>query len=356
MEKSDLKELRKALRQDGGCISWVYGLYVDPDNNPCWEDVVRLADMEDAERFRHISLFSRILSVKLMKDSFPVPLEAQQDDLLSLRSAPGRDVSEFEAFRDRLLDSFSHTDPYYATLARVIYDVPQRSTDGARLEDGDRVYEALLFAVSPASLTKPALGFDAERVAELGRRWQIGNPSGGFLYPAFSDRGEDRNQLLIHSKTPESEDYLRSFFAVSDEAQPVGMKAQKEIFTSLVDRLDMNLESAASFTENVARKASEADVTFLAKEDVRKLAEEAGVGTEDLDEIYEDVVGDVPLGAAAVADSYVTVKTDTVYLRIPAESAQLIETRQIDGRDYILIPADGAVTVNGASVTAGRSQ
>ena len=32
MEKSDLKEIRKALKARESCISWVYGLYVDPDD------------------------------------------------------------------------------------------------------------------------------------------------------------------------------------------------------------------------------------------------------------------------------------------------------------------------------------
>jgi hypothetical protein len=46
------------------------------------------------------------------------------------------------------------------------------------------------------------------------------------------------------------------------------------------------------------------------------------------------------------------VKTDSVVLKVPSDKAQLIETRKINGRDYILIPADGTVTVNGAAVTA----
>ena len=352
MEKSDLKEIRKALKARESCISWVYGLYVDPDNLPVWENVMRLADMEEAERFRHISLFARTLSPGVGKDTFPAMLDEEQSSLLSLRSAKGVDIAEFEEFRDTLLSGFSHTDPYYAALARVIYDVPTKSGDGRRLEDGDVVYEALLFSICPATLSKPMLGFDSDRVTELNRRWQIGNPVTGFLYPAFSDRAEDRHEVLIQSKTPENEEYVRGFFRISETDQPIGMKTQKDIFASLLDRMDVSLQHAAAISENVAEKAAEEDVTVLEKEDIRKIAEAAGVDSGDFDEIYDDTVGDVRLAASAVADSYVTVKTDSVVLKVPSDKAQLIETRKINGRDYILIPADGTVTVNGAAVTA----
>ena len=44
------------------------------------------------------------------------------------------------------------------------------------------------------------------------------------------------------------------------------------------------------------------------------------------------------------------VKTEEVVLNIDPERSALIETRVIDGRKYILIPADGEVSVNGISV------
>ena len=44
------------------------------------------------------------------------------------------------------------------------------------------------------------------------------------------------------------------------------------------------------------------------------------------------------------------VKTDEVVLNVDPEHSALVETRVIGGRKYILIPADGDVTVNGISV------
>ena len=44
------------------------------------------------------------------------------------------------------------------------------------------------------------------------------------------------------------------------------------------------------------------------------------------------------------------VKTDEVVLNVDPEHSALVETRIIGGRKYILIPADGEVSVNGISV------
>lgn len=44
------------------------------------------------------------------------------------------------------------------------------------------------------------------------------------------------------------------------------------------------------------------------------------------------------------------IKTEEMVLNIDPERSALIETRVIDGRKYILIPADGEVSVNGISV------
>ena len=351
MERSDLKELRKIIKNETA-PDWVYGVYVDAENQVSFETVMRLADMEDAEKFRHLNLFNRVLSTRIGLESFPVKLKEQQLPLLQLRKAGAEELEVFEEFRDHLLTHYRHTDPYYATLVRIAYDVPARAEDGRRLEDGDRVYEALLLAICPASLSKPVLGYDVDHVGELDRRWQIGNPACGFLYPSFDDRGEDRNEVMIYSKTPDREEYLNGLFGVTEKESPVGVKAQKGIFSTLLGQMDPTLKEAVAFSESIVEHAAMQEEPELRREDLKKLIGESGTDTEMFDEIYEDTVGETPIAIAAVAESSVSVCTDAVTIRVSADKAQLIETRRINGRDYILIPADGTVTVNGSAVRA----
>ena len=355
LEKSDIRELRKVIKAKETVIDWIYGLYVDSENHAVWEKVQRLCDMDEAEQFRHINLIIRVLSMKVGCDSFPAILGEHADAVLAMRKFPGESADEFEEFRERLLNEYVHTDPYYAMLARIIYDVPSKAADGRHLEDGENVYEAVLFAICPAKLSRPALGFEEDEVVELTRRWQIGNPVSGFLYPAFSERNEDRGELLIHSKHPDTEDFLRSFFNIVPETAPVGVTEQKTIFSSLLGQIEVDLEEAAAVCESLACKASEENAPQLLEAGtMSRITREAGIdiAEEELKEIYEETVGEVPIAMTAITDPYVIVRTDSALVKVPVGKAQLIESRRIDGRDYILIPADGAVMVNGLAVTA----
>ncbi|MEE3420622.1 MAG: DUF4317 family protein [Lachnospiraceae bacterium] len=352
MEKSDIKEIRKQVKARDPIIDWIYGLYVSSENEVVCESVDKWRDLEEAAQFRYQNLFAKTLSPRIGRDAFPVKLASQSGDLLFLREE-GKQKEDFESFRDALLENYVHTDPYYATVARIIYDVPTKAKDKATLEDSDYVYEAVLVSICPAKLSQAALGLQNDMITELDRRWIIGNPKSGFLYPAFSDRTEDRNELLIHSINPDAEDYLKAWFDIAEEGQPVGMKEQKDLFADLLGQLGVSVEDAALMQEAVVEKAAEEDTgdTMTAPE-LKRLANHVGINVDNFDETYEDVVGNIPLAKEALCEKYVTVTTDAATVRLPTEKAQLIETRVIDGREYILIPADGAIEVNGAPVSA----
>ena len=343
MQLSDLKKLRKVIKSKEPPVDWVYGLYVSAENEPVWEQLTLLGAMEEAEYYRHINLFSRILAGGLGKNVFAVPLTEQPEGLLNLRSAPGKELSELEGFRNFLLEEHPHTDPYYAMLAHIAWDVPAKGTDRRRLEDGDAVYSALLFALCPASLSRPALGYEDDRVKELARRWNIGNPVCGFVYPSFSDRAEDRNEVFESSAAPAAENLFSALF--QEKTAPAGAKDQKELFQELISRLDVSVEDAAALGESLKEKASQ-EAPSIDAVSLCRLANDCGIDTEGLADLYEETVGDTPLSAAAVSESFVTVKTDSGMIRVPAEKSSLIQTRVIDGVEYLLIPADGTVLVN----------
>ena len=79
MEQTDIRELRKVIKAKDSVIDWVYGVYVDAENNVCYEDLMRLSDMEEAEKFRHLNIFAKILSPRIGMETFPVRLNGQQE-------------------------------------------------------------------------------------------------------------------------------------------------------------------------------------------------------------------------------------------------------------------------------------
>ncbi|MDO4804628.1 MAG: DUF4317 family protein, partial [Lachnospiraceae bacterium] len=344
MDKSNLAEIRKALRKDEPPVDWIYSFYVTPENELSWQSFRKFLSFDEDEMFRHKEILTKSLMGSFGRELFPAPLASQAEKLFALRTLdePGEEI--LEEFAGEVVTAYPHTDPYYACLARITYDVPAMSTDHRRLEDGDVVFQSLLFSISTAALSKPALGYSEESgVAELDRRWTIGVPVEGFLYPSFNERIGDMNEVLYRAKKEISGDLFGTFF---DSTIPANAKVQKDAFNTLMDSLNISMEEATGIQEDLSHLEAE-NVTVLEKEDAKKLAERCGIDTEEFDESYDDIIGDVPLSVSALKDPAVVVATDSATIKIPADKAGLVKTRVIDGVNYIMIPIDGAVLVNG---------
>ncbi len=350
MDKSNLAEIRKVLRKNDPPIDWIYGFYVSPDNELCWQSFRKFLSFDDDEMFRHKDNIKKAIAGTPGRELFSVALASQADKLFALRHMEEEDSELLEEFAGHVIGSYQHTDPYYAMLARITYDVPAISSDRRKLEDGEVVYQSLLFAICPAQLSKPTLGYDdGEGVTELTRRWIIGAPAEGFLYPSFNDRIGDLNEVLYRSKKEITRELFSEFF---DADLPVTADMQKDAFNTLMDSLNVKMESAAAIQEDLAQLEAE-NFTVLEKNDTLKLAERIGADTENFDEIYDDIIGDIPLTIPALRENSVVVSTDSATIKIPFDRASFIKTRVIDGVTYIVIPVDGAVIVNGIPSVAG---
>ena len=350
MDKSNLAEIRKVLRKNDPPIDWIYGFYVSPDNELCWQSFRKFLSFDEDEMFRHKDNIKKAVAGTQGRELFSVSLSSQSEKLFALRHMEEEDTELLEEFTGHVMGSYQHTDPYYAMLARITYDVPAMSSDKRKLEDGEVVYQSLLFTICPAQLSKPTLGYDdGEGVTELSRRWTIGAPTEGFLYPSFNDRIGDLNEVLYRSKKDITGELFREFF---DADLPVTASMQKDAFNTLMDSLNVKMESAAAIQEDLAQLEAE-NFTVLEKNDALKLAERIGADTENFDEVYDDIIGDIPLTIPALRENSVVVSTDSATIKIPFDRASFIKTRVIDGVTYIVIPVDGAVIVNGIPSVAG---
>lgn len=255
MDKSNLAEIRKILRKNDPPIDWIYGFYVSPDNELCWQSFRKFLSFDEDEMFRHKDNIKKAVAGTQGRELFSVSLSSQSEKLFALRHMEDEDTELLEEFTGHVIASYQHTDPYYAMLARITYDVPAMSSDRRKLEDGEVVYQSLLFSICPAQLSKPTLGYnDGEGVTELTRRWTIGAPTEGFLYPSFNDRIGDLNEVLYRSKKEITGELFREFF---DADLPVTASMQKDAFNTLMDSLNVKMESAAAIQEDLARLEAE---------------------------------------------------------------------------------------------------
>ena len=349
MDKMDLMEIRKALCRKYPTTDWVYGFYVTQDGQVAWTGFDRYAEIQEDAWPRICEVLKRSLAGTLGRELLQVSL-LERPGMLSR-------ILALDAYDDRLMPQFSQAvarayaskTPYYAFLTRVTYDVPSRASDGARLEDGDNVYRGLVFSICPAGLSKPALGYtDTDGVAELSRRWTIGTPVEGFLYPAFSSRAQDPDAVLYRARKSVSAKLFSTLFG--DAAPPVPADTQKDAFAGFMDDMHVSFEAASCVQEELAALVQE-NVQELDRDGTRALVERSGIGTDGFDEAYDKAVGDVPLTVSALVENAVTVTTDNAMLRVPADQVQLVRTEMLDGVLCLVLPVDGRVLVNGIPVS-----
>lgn len=356
MKKSDVRELKKELKkatQQDGIIDWVYGFYISPENEIAWEHVQKYYDYDEDEKFRYLSILLRVVSTGIGKDMIPVDVK-QNEKVLAMREAWNKDeavtLENLKPLRDIFLNNFAHTDPYLAILYHVTYDVPGKASDGARLEDMNTVFDTIVFALCPAKLSAPALGFDSGDVAELTRRWTIGLPQLGFMYPSFDDRGETRNEAAFYLKKDTGKDVLNTLFELEEIA---AASEDREDWIQVLTETCVSSETASAINDSIVQMEED----YISRDTLRKVVEESGGDGKAFDEHYESVIGSRDIAKAAISSSTVEIRTDSANIKAASENAAFFKTKTIDGIAYILVPVDGVVTVNGVEVvTSGEDE
>ena len=247
-----------------------------------------------------------------------------------------------------VLEAYTHTDPYYALAAEIIYDVPGRAEDHEDMFDAsDETYTALLGAICPAKLSKAALGYSDQMVGQLERRWEIFKPAAGFLYPSFRDRATDLSEAVFYTKTPGNEPVLYRIFSVREEDVPETKNEKKENLAELLSEAELSLEEAAIVTESIQEMAEENPEAVLGNREIAHILQEDTEAEDDfLADLYQKSEGpEMPVSVAA--EKKIRIKTESCEVSIQTDHAELIREEMIEGVRYICVPADGDVTVNG---------
>ena len=158
-------------------------------------------------------------------------------------------------------------------------------------------------------------------------------------------------------------DFLKAAFNVEAE-MPAAV--QTETFQALLAQslgtecsLNVVQEMHEVISEQIEEQDKDAEPLRLSKHDVAKVLTEGGVSPERV-EAFEDGF-DKTFGAGAVlpavnvvAPKQFRVDLPSVSIKVDPKQVDLLETRVIDGRSYLLIPIDGDIAVNGQPVFANR--
>ena len=378
MNQHDLSEIKRRLNPDKRNPSLICGCYVDYIGNPITSFELPVATLYEQENENYMSIFRKVLSGQIGQTLTPLAFPAESDDLLlRVRDTALNDEESLQALFTRLIAGIRAEHPDLQSveeaqtadnwLILLLHDhMDVRNRDVNReidYENSDRSFSYILCAVCPVKRDKSALRYDPSDsiFRERAPEWLAGAPVLGFLFPLFEDGAADVNTILFFSK--DSRDAHKAFLKAAFNVEAVMPAAeQTENFQMLLAQslgtecsLDVIQEMHEAVTGLIEEQDKNAEPLMLTRKDVARVLTDGGVSPERVEAFQEGFDATFGAGAMIPAVNLVTPKQfkvdlPSVSIKVDPKQADLLETRVIDGRSYLLIPIDGDISVNGQPV------
>ena len=197
----------------------------------------------------------------------------------------------------------------------------------------------------------------------------VASPEVGFMFPAFDDRNTNIYNALFYVKNTAvmQEALIDSLFKTK---APMSVPEQKEIFTNaLTETLenDCSFDVVQSMHEQIRERITQhkeskdpQPLDFTA-DDVGNMLKYSGIDEEKIQAFREKCDKDFGKNAALIPTNIIESKkfevvTPQVKITVDPEYTYSVETKVINGRKYLLIPADDSVTINGISIKIPKEE
>ncbi len=375
MNKKEISELSRRFKPEKANIGRIYGCYVNGSSKEVisyLDESIALMPQEEAQQY--LTFLKKTLSGSLGRNLTDIVFSTEQvadSEEHRLLMALREDKADArQAFFQKVIDNLDMGDTNYLILcANDAYDVPFRShgdVDRSARDyasgESDQVFRYFICAVCPVKDGKLELGyFSGENEFHNCLAKQIvGAPELGFLFPAFDNRASNIYNALFYSRKPDEMHYefIEGIFCTELAMTPA---EQRETFESvLYDSVDCSMDVIRSVHEQLTAKVAEhaeskdEEPLTVSCGDIGTILTDCGVAEEQLTSFkkgYEDRFGNAALNPENIVDvRHFEVKAGDVTITVSPEQSFLIETREVDGKKYIIIPADGGAELNGFAV------
>ena len=335
MNQKELNELRRRFRLDKNNFSRVYGCYVNSNREIiAWVDT-SMGLMRQEEQEMYLGLLKKSLSGTLGKNLIDVVFSTQQ-------------VADSD--EHRLLQTLRQTE---------LKDPASRETLCRQ------IFKYFVCSICPVKAPTLELRYDLDQSEfhSSSTGYIATSPELGFLYPAFDNRTSNIYNVLFYSKNA-AEIHQEVIDALFHVDPPMSAEEQKNAFGSaLADALDKDCsyDVVQSVHEQIRariedhKESKDPEPLEMTAGDVGGILANSGVNDEQIAAFQRECDEQYGENAALNPNNIIESKkfeitTPEVKISIAPENSYMIEARVINGRKYLLIPADDGVEVNGIGV------
>lgn len=404
MNKKEVLELKRRLKKEECTFTRMSGCYVDGQKNIVLKIGETFLNLKDEEFYKYLEIAKKTLSGtidnNLLTLEFPLSEEnagGKQQFLMGLRDSKLKNEDLLERFYQLVIENYHYVGNYLILLFHDVYDVITKTTDNAKLDESEEVYEYLLCAICPVELSKPGLGYheDEHRIGARIRDWVVSAPVNGFLFPTFTERSCDIHSIMYYTKNAKEPrpEFMESGLGCTSKRTAL---EQKEVFQNILKKAIGEEEKSEpvimKIQETLHNKIQEEETDqeenhepiLLTCDTIQDLMEESGIPieiTSRIEQSYSKEFGDTPPVAEYLIDHKVLAASaqkrreyelneqvqmlteqlkekDTVnelsssydvVLTVAPRKVDQIKSQVIDGKKCLVIPMeeDEHATVNG---------
>ncbi|WP_252229910.1 DUF4317 domain-containing protein [Clostridium sp. ZBS15] len=312
MRKKDILELKRRFKKDHCTFTKMCGCYVNGEKHIILKFRETFLNLDEDEYFKYLEIARKVLSGtignNILELNFPINedfINEKQISLMQLKNSQLKDDSLLDAFYQSIIDSYDYTGNFLILIFHDAYDIITKTTDNAKLDESEEVYEYLLCAICPVSLSKPGLRYFEEenKIKARLRDWVVDAPTNGFVFPAFIDRSSDVNSIMYYTKNAKDthtelmENALgcsskqtatiqkETFQTIIKDSIGSDEKKSDKIFIEIQENLNSMVDEHNSIYDD-----TDCDPITLTKKEIQNLLIESGVPEEITNKIEKSYV------------------------------------------------------------------
>lgn len=334
MRKKDILELKKRFKKDDCTFTKICGCYVNGEKNIILQFSETFLNLDDDEFFKYLEIAKKSLSGtignNLLQLEFPFDEEKEygkQYNLMQLKKSALKNENLLNEFFKNIIDNYDYSENFLILLFHDAYDVITKTKDNLKLDESEEVYEYILCAICPVSLSKPGLSYDEDnnRISARKRDWVVEAPTNSFIFPAFIERSSDIHSAIYYTKNPKDThpELMENILGCPPKQTAA---EQKETFTNIIrnaigaddkksDDIFMEIQDTLNtiVDDHNTVNGDNAEPVILTNNTISNLLTEIGVPEEitvKIEKSYEDEFGDEPPLANNLIDSKIIEKSE----------------------------------------------
>ncbi|MGG7214694.1 DUF4317 domain-containing protein [Clostridium nigeriense] len=379
MRKKDILELKKRFKKDYCTFTKMCGCYVNGEKNIILKFRETFLNLDEDEYFKYLEIAKKVLSGtignNILELNFPINddlINEKQISLMQLKNSQLKDDTLLDDFYDSIIDNYDYTGNFLILVFHDAYDVITKTKDNAKLDESEEVYEYVLCAICPVSLSEPGLRYFEEenKIKARIRDWVVEAPTNGFVFPAFINRSSDVNSIMYYTKNAKDthpelmENALgcyskrtvtiqkETFQSIIKDSFSADEKKADKIFMEVQENLNNMLEEYNAIYDDV-----DPEPITLTKNDIQNLLIESGIPEEvttKIEKSYVEIFGDdLPLAENLIDSKVLKANEQIKREKHLQKQVEILQTRLEQVKQEIAIDSDTDISteVTDATVT-----